>query len=95
MTKKEIFVLLDKSSPGIPVLDVVVDDAEVGTAATDETRGDIPEAHVVSQRQKRQIDVQQHEHEESVGEASSSASTVWGTREVMTRVTTTVKMTSP
>ena len=53
MNKKEIFVLSDKSSPGIPVLDVVVDDADVGTAATGEIGDDIPEACVVLWRQKR------------------------------------------
>eukprot|EP00957_Ditylum_brightwellii_P006957 526720-Ditylum_brightwellii.AAC.1 len=82
MTKMETFVLLDKSSLGIPVLDVVLADADVETTATDEIGDDIPETYVVPQRQKRQREVQQHENEESVGETSSSASTAWVTRGV-------------
>eukprot|EP00957_Ditylum_brightwellii_P166277 12658669-Ditylum_brightwellii.AAC.1 len=82
MTKKDIVALLDKSSPGIPVLDVGVDDADVGTAATDEIGDYIPEARVVPWRQKRQREVQQHENKESVREASSSASTARVTRGV-------------
>eukprot|EP00957_Ditylum_brightwellii_P027274 2062502-Ditylum_brightwellii.AAC.1 len=39
---------------GIPVLDVVDDDADVGTAATVDIGDDIPESHVVPWRQKWQ-----------------------------------------
>eukprot|EP00957_Ditylum_brightwellii_P182499 13902228-Ditylum_brightwellii.AAC.1 len=53
-TKKEIFVLLDKSSPGIHMLDGVVDDADVGIAATDEIGDDIPEEHAAPWSQKQQ-----------------------------------------